>query len=121
MNHHTLLTQIGDAIADLKIHRAGLQLQAARLRKLEPVEATASWKKDVEGQERYLYLYHPMRKGKRRREYIGAKKKAQDQALARIQAHLDLIEIEAEIAKLTQQLNKLGAELRYALTIARRN
>jgi hypothetical protein len=118
---HALLHLIGQAINHLHTHRKTLQDEERRLLSLNPVQATPHYRRDANGEPKYLYLIHPTQaNGQRQREYIGADPAAQAAALARIKAHDDLLQIQCLISTASQHLDAINENLARALLAATR-
>lgn len=95
-----------------------LRIEAARLKTLQPVRATPHYHKNSHGQPRYLYLIHPQKNGQRKREYIGCKPDRIAAALARVQAHRDLVEVLRQAADIRSRLDLVARYLAAALRAA---
>ena len=87
--------------------------EATRLELLDPANA-----KPYLHRSRYLYLIHPQRNGKRVREYIGNKPEKIAAALARVQAHKDLVEVQRLAADARARLDLVARHLDAALRAA---
>lgn len=95
-----------------------LQSQATRLKCLDPANATPSYHRDAHGEPRYLWLIYPQRNGERKREYIGSKPDKITAALARVQAHRDLVEAQTQTADIKARLALVTRLLGRALQVA---
>lgn len=114
-----VLIIVGQTITYLHTRHTTLQVETARLEQLHPIEATLHYRKDRHGQPRYLYLLHPTHNdGSRRRQYIGADPAKQAQAMARIEAYEDLLQVQAEIREVSHRLAAITGHLARALTAA---
>jgi len=120
-NPHAMLTLIGLAVDQLHTHRETLRAEEQRLLGLDPIQATPHYRKDKDGNPKYLYLLHPTQaNGERKREYIGADPDAQAAALARLQAHDDLTQVQRLIAVATQHLDAINENLARTILAAAR-
>ena len=118
MDHITLLDEIKTNILQQNFILDILELEAAELQKLDPVNATPSYHRDNHGQPRYLWLIHPQRNGERVREYVGSKPEKIKAALARVQAHADLFEVQRQAADIEARLGLVARHLGIALRVA---
>jgi len=115
-NPQAMLTLIGSAIEHLKGHHNALLVEQDRLRGLNPIQATPHFRKDKDGNPKYLYLIHPTQaNGERKREYIGADPDAQAAALARLQAHDDLIQVQGLIETAIEHIRAIKENLARAV------
>jgi len=116
---HLSTTAALDAAVREAIYRLkDLQVRAAHLRALDPTNATPSYHKDAHGEPRYLYLIHPQKSGERVRQYIGSKPDRIEAALARVQAHHDLVEVLRQAADIRSRLGLVARYLQAALRAA---
>lgn len=119
LDPHATLVIVDQAITYLRTRREVLQAEEARLRALDPIEATTYYRLDRDGKPKYLYIHHPARDGRpRRREYVGADPEKQQMALARIQAHKDLQDVKAELREVDHRLAAVTGHLARALHAA---
>ena len=119
LDPHATLVIVDQSITYLRSRRETLEAEAARLEGLQPVLATPHWRKDRDGQPRYLYLIHPTQDdGSRQREYIGADPEKQAEALARVEAHDKLVQVRAEIREVDHRLAAITGHLARALHAA---
>lgn len=111
-----ILTQ---TITYLYTRHTELLKDSAKLEKLQPVNATAYYRRDREGAKRYLYLNHPTHdNGPRIRQYIGADPTRQHQALDRIKAYEDLVKVQTEIREIDHRLAAITGHLARSLLAA---
>ena len=115
--NNLILNQIDRAILSLLQDRVILEILAAELLQLAPVDATPHWRKK-NGKRRYLYLLHPTTEGVRRRQYIGNKPDRTQAALRRVQAHADLTETDRQISDINARLAATRSLLQRALWLA---
>lgn len=114
-----VLIIVGQVITYLHTRHMGLRDKATQLQQLQPVNATAYYRKDTKGQPRYLYLNHPIHNDRpRKRQYIGADPARQRQALDRIEAHKDLVQVLAEMGEVGRRLSAITGHLARALIAA---
>ena len=74
-----------DAVAAFELELGKLSSAMDALKKEGLIYASEHWRKDSEGQGKYMYLLYPQVKGeKRRREYVGANQDSIEQARAGI-------------------------------------
>ena len=109
----TTADEISQRVEDLEVHLEELHTAAARLKTLDPTNATPYYHR-----KKYLYLIHPQRNGERIREYIGSKPEKIAAALARVQAHRDLVEVQRQAADVRARLDLVARYLDAALRAA---
>jgi len=118
MDHIEILDKIKTNINQLNFTLDILEIEAAQLLELDPVNATPSYHRDNHGQPRYLWLIHPQKNGNRVREYIGCKEEKITAALVRVQTHADLVEAQRQAAEITARLGLVTKYLEAALRAA---
>ncbi len=111
----TTADHISQAIEDLETRLHDLETAAARLKFLDPVDATPSYHKDSHGEPRYLYLIHPQKNGERVREYIGCKPVKINIALGRVRTHHKLVKVLRQAADVRTRLALVNRYLAAAL------
>lgn len=115
----TVLIILGQAITYLATRRGILDIQVTRLQALQPINATAYYRKDRNGHPRYLYLNYPSHNNTpRKRQYIGADPARQHQAMTRLQAYDDLVKVQAEIQEVDHRLVAITHHLACSLLAA---
>lgn len=119
INHLTTTADIDDAVQKAFHRLTNLHIKATRLKSLDPVRATPYYHKDSHGVPRYLWLIHPQKNGQRKREYIGSKPDKIAAALARVQAHKDLVEAQRQTADIRTRLDLVTRYLAAALRTAK--
>lgn len=114
-----VLIIVSQVITYLTTRQGTLGIEEIRLQARQPVDASAYYRRDTKGAKRYLYLNHPAYNGRpRRREYVGADPGRQAAALARIDAHQELIKVQAEIREVSHRLTAITGHLARALVTA---
>lgn len=114
-----VLIIVSQVITYLHTRHQDLETEANRLQALQPINATAYYRKDHQGQPRYLYLHHPTHNdAPRKRQYVGADPARQAQAMAHIKAYHDLVKVQTEITEVDHRLAAITGQLARALQAA---
>ncbi|NIP73034.1 MAG: hypothetical protein GWO16_08390 [Gammaproteobacteria bacterium] len=100
------LTELQARIQDHARRSDHLQREIARLERQGTTAARPHWRAG-----RYLYLVHPQRDGRRRREYVGVNPTRVARALYQVERWERVQALRAELAELEDQLRHIAARL----------